>query len=268
MGSLAHLQQFMTSAWNQHGCVGAGCQPMPLCVRVRILCLFVLTCFRGRLRLSSRRLRQEPAMHPHHPHADDHGHPVLIKHPSTPTHPTTWHDPASVAIFIPGGDHPDQLNGVPMMLAGAPPADQIGAAGGFDEPPMPHVPGKRPAAGAVVVEDDGRVWLVNPTNRFGGYTTTFPKGTVEPGATLRDTAVVEVFQEAGLQVQLTGWLTDVRRTTSLTRFYLARRVGGSPAAMGWETQATVLAPLKSLSRMLTAPADRPVLAALLAYLEN
>jgi hypothetical protein len=38
------------------------------------------------------------------------------------------------------------------------------------------------------------------------------------------------------------------RIASTTRYYLARRIGGAPAAMGWEPQAVHLVPLKLLKR--------------------
>lgn len=39
------------------------------------------------------------------------------------------------------------------------------------------------------LEPDGGVWLVAPSDGFGGYRTTFPKGRVEPGAALQATAI-------------------------------------------------------------------------------
>jgi 8-oxo-dGTP pyrophosphatase MutT (NUDIX family) len=54
---------------------------------------------------------------------------------------------------------------------------------------------ERAAAGAVVMEPDGRLWLVAPSNGFGGYLATFPKGRVEPGISLQATAIREVWEE-------------------------------------------------------------------------
>ena len=106
------------------------------------------------------------------------------------------------------------------------------------------------------------VWIVAPTNRFGGYDWVFPKGTVSPGMSLQATALCEALEESGLQVRITGLLGDFARTTSVCRYYLAERIGGSPAAMGWESQAVALAPLEALPDLLTAAADQPVLVAL------
>jgi hypothetical protein len=48
----------------------------------------------------------------------------------------------------------------------------------------------------------------------------------------RANAIKECFEESGLQVELTGFLCDSVRSTSVTRYYTARRLGGSPADMG------------------------------------
>jgi 8-oxo-dGTP pyrophosphatase MutT (NUDIX family) len=136
----------------------------------------------------------------------------------------------------------------------------------FAEPPMKSVPGKKPASGAVVVEADGHVWVVSPTNRFGGYTNTFPKGTIQTKShlSLRGNAVKEVLEEAGLQVALTGFLCDSERSTTFTRYYIGRRIGGNPAAMEWESQAVHLVPAAMLTEFASHPNDKEVIAALLA----
>jgi 8-oxo-dGTP pyrophosphatase MutT (NUDIX family) len=128
-------------------------------------------------------------------------------------------------------------------------------AGCFEEPAFVPAPGKRVAAGVVIEEPDGRVWVVHPTNAFGGYPATFPKGTMEPGMPMRATAIREAWEESGLQVVLTGFLADVPRSRSKTRYYLARRIGGCPADMGWESQAVSLVPRALLHTVLVNPND-------------
>ena len=49
----------------------------------------------------------------------------------------------------------------------------------------------------VILEDDGRVWVVHPSNGFGGYPATFPKGTLDPGMLLRAAAIREAYEESG-----------------------------------------------------------------------
>lgn len=132
------------------------------------------------------------------------------------------------------------------------------------EPPFRCPPGYKPAAGVVIEEADGRVWLVSPSNAFAGYRCTFPKGTADPGASLQATAVREAWEESGLLVELTSWLIDSSRSQSYTRYYRARRIGGTPAAMGWETQAVLLVPKAQLIAQLNRPVDHPIAAAIAA----
>jgi ADP-ribose pyrophosphatase YjhB (NUDIX family) len=158
---------------------------------------------------------------------------------------------------MPDGPRPERLNGLPVSPWDDAPRNlgawaAVDGQGDFPEPPPPkgHL-----TAGVVILEPDGRVWTVSPSNAFGGYVNTFPKGHPDPGLSLRATALKEAFEETGLQVALTGWLADVTRTTSLARYYLARRLGGDPAAMGWESQAVHLLPLEQLAAHLTHPKD-------------
>jgi 8-oxo-dGTP pyrophosphatase MutT (NUDIX family) len=198
-----------------------------------------------------------------HPCPDDAGAAVAIHRPSLPTPLSTWDDPALAATVVPGGAMPPVLNGLapaPCALA-LPPLEHA-----IPEPEFVPPPGLKAAAGAVVVEDDGRVWLVAPTNGFGGYTATFPKGRVDPGGSLQHTAVREVFEESGLAVRLEAHLADVRRTQTYTRYYVARRIAGCPSAMGWETQAVHLAPAARLGEIAVHPNDAAIIRALEAWL--
>ena len=199
-----------------------------------------------------------------HPRLDEHGHPVCIRHPSVASPLCAWADPAAVATVLPDGQLPPELNGTPLVPwqeapQSRPDWEPCGSTA-FEDPPF-HPNGLKPAAGAVVVEHDGRVWLVAPTNAFGGYQATFPKGTAKH-LDLRATAVKEVFEEAGLRVELGRHLVDVSRSLSRTRYYLARRTGGSPAAMGWESQAVHLVPLDRLKELLNQPVDHVIVAEL------
>lgn len=205
-----------------------------------------------------------------HPQKSDKGQPVLIKYPSSATPLDTWANPAAVATVTPGGAMPAELNGLVfdswLSLPTTPDAwNAVSGLGEFDEPPFAPVPGKKVSAGVVVEEPDGRVWVVHPTNQFGGYVSTFLKGTVEHGLSLRACAIKEALEKAGLRVELTGWLVDTIRTTSKARYYLARRVGGNPADMGWKSQAVYLIPRDKLPRLLDNPMDLLILENLLSY---
>jgi len=202
-----------------------------------------------------------------HPKKNEYGQPVSLSAPSAPTAPGSWLDPLQTATVVPGGALPASLNGIAFQPCEAP-VDDAGwsAAAGdeplFDEPGFEPAPGKRVAAGVVIEEPDGRVWVVHPSNAFGGYPATFPKGTRDPGMSLRATAIREAWEESGLRVVLTGFLADLVRSQSKTRYYRARRVGGCPADMGWESQAVSLVPRTQLGELLANPNDAPLVALL------
>lgn len=205
-----------------------------------------------------------PAPVHHHPRVGENGHPVAIKKPSHASAPSTWHNPDAVATFVPDGDVPLSLNGVALRAW----KDHPRTTEGWDyvdgvhddlyEPPF-HLPdGKKAASGVIIEEPDGRVWLVAPTNQFGGYEASFPKGTAEPELSLQANAIKEAFEETGLKVEITGFVGDFERTTSVARMYRARRVGGTPTAMGWESQAIHLAPKGELYSHLNMWTDHGI----------
>ena len=197
----------------------------------------------------------------YHPSLNDDGQPVAIHAPHKASAEDTWADADLPATFVPGGPVPAELNGVPFApWADAPTSSDEwehveGQNADLDEPPLELALGKHAGAGVVVIEDDGRVWLTAPTNKFGGYSYTLPKGTAEMELSLQANSIRECYEETGLQVEITGFLMDVERSTSVARYYTARRVSGSPSEMGWETQAMVLCPLDKLYEYLHAKPD-------------
>jgi ADP-ribose pyrophosphatase YjhB (NUDIX family) len=206
-----------------------------------------------------------------HPKPDEHGNPVVIHHPSVPTSPETWENPRATATWSPCSLVPTTLNDVTIkQWREAPTCDdgwkKLADQAHINEPPMPTKGGKAPASGCVTVEPDGRVWIVSPTNKFGGYANTFPKGKTEGKLPLQADAIKEAFEKPGLPVELPAFVGDFERTTSVTRYYLARRVGGSPADMSWESQAVHLVPKAELSKFLNHAADADLLNALAAVL--
>lgn len=195
-----------------------------------------------------------------HPHADNNGNRVYLADPNTPSVLAAWKDCDSVATVVPGGKMPKSLNSIAFEeWRDAPDTDDgwnsVMGQLTFDEPPFDVPAGKIPAAGVVIEEADGRIWLVAPSNAFGGYKTTFPKGRIDQCINLQACAIREAFEEAGLQVRITGWLADSDRSRSYTRYYWAVRTGGNPASMGWESQAVHLVPRSALDAYLTHPND-------------
>lgn len=183
--------------------------------------------------------------------------------PSQPTALSAWEDSAQLATVIPDGQMPAGIHGVPFQSwqdapGGSDGWTKLAAGSQFFEPTFVPRAGMRSASGAVIVEPDRRVWVVSPTNQFWGYVNTFPKGTCASSerAELRAKALKEVFEECGLRVELTGFLSYSIRTRSVTRYYLARRLDGNPADMGWESQAVHLVPLAELASFVNKDVDR------------
>ena len=202
----------------------------------------------------------------YHPKADDHGQRVPIYEPNKPAM-AGFRDPGRVVTITPGAKLPvASLNGVAFMPWKPPanPEDWTHVSGQAhlpDEPePEPLKPGQQFSTGLVIMEPDGRVWLTAPTNRFGGYRATFPKGRVEAdgSSTFQSNAIKEAWEETGIKARVVGYLGDVDRKTTRTRYYLAVRESGTPTEMGWESQAVHLVPVKKLRSFLDSPIDHKV----------
>jgi ADP-ribose pyrophosphatase YjhB (NUDIX family) len=86
---------------------------------------------------------------------------------------------------------------------------------------------------------------------FRRYEHTFPKGGLEKGMSAQANAIKETYEEAGLKVEITGYVGDFERTTSVARYYTAKRVGGSPADHGTESQSVKLVPKADLRNTRT-----------------
>lgn len=205
-----------------------------------------------------------PGAKPHPAGVNDKGQPVTVNYPSKPSGKDTWANKDKTATFVPGGETPSTLNNVPMK-SWSPPKEGWHAVGGNNErlealfPFERPGPGKSTGAGVLIVEPDGRIWLTKPTNEFGGYKQTYPKGTVESGLTMQQNAIKEAWEETGLKVKITGVLGDYDRTTSRARMYIAERVGGTPKDMGWESQAVRLATMKDAKSLLNMSHDKQIL---------
>lgn len=201
-----------------------------------------------------------------HPELGEHGEPVELKKPSQPSPLSAWSDAEAIACVIPGGPIPGKINGVSASAWSTAPLnasewEALAATTTVPEPEFKVPAGYKKAAGVVIREPDGRVWVVAPSNGFGGYKATFPKGTMD-GMSTQATALVEAYEESGLHVRLCKHLVDVKRSQSYTRYFLAERVGGNPAEMGWESQAVMLVPVKQLTQVLNSPNDVPIMDAL------
>jgi len=204
-----------------------------------------------------------PAAQIAHPKLTNQGQPVIINSPSTPTPDATWTDPATTAVFVPEGDTPD-LIGNTKLEPWNPPQGGWSKISGVNErldtrKPFTPNPSKQSASGVIVVEDDGRVWLISPTNQFGGYDNTLPKGKLDPNLTMQENAIKEAWEETGLKVDIIGVVGDYEKSTSKVRYYLAKRTGGTPKNMGWEAQAVKLATLDDAKSLLNQQIDKDII---------
>ena len=200
-----------------------------------------------------------------HPRPGDYGQIVRIESPHTTTTLESWQDPTMIAVATPNCVLPAQINGIKVGLQ----SDDDLRPLNLRQPDRVrfNAPiGLAAAAGAVIIEPDHRIWLVAPTNGFGGYSATFPKGRLEGPEGLQETAIREAWEESGLRIQLIAFLADVPRTQTYTRYFIARRIGGDPSRMGWESQAVILAPVTKLADIATHSTDQSVIAALTDWL--
>lgn len=199
-----------------------------------------------------------------HPKKNDKGHIVEIQEPNRGTPFENWRFNDSEVTITPGALVPLELNGIKFQAWKEYPktASEWNAVSGqceVNEPPIHHVSGKYLSAGVIVEEPDDRIWMVSPTNAFGGYINTFPKGRIEDSINPQASAIKEAFEESGLKVEIIGFVADVEKPTSVTRYYRARRVGGTPADMGWESQAVHLVPRDMVRDFINCNYDLPLL---------
>ena len=196
-----------------------------------------------------------------HPKPNGSGQPVLITSPHSPGPEAYWHLADQIGTFLPEGPVPAALNGIPCATWREAPTSLEewsrvpGQLPDLAEPPF-DPQGKQPAAGLIIEESDGRIWIVCPTNRFAGCAASFPKGRADEGLSLQVTAIKETFEETGLQVAITGLVGDFPGVITQARYYRARRVGGTPADMGWESQAVLLVPKHQLVAVVNLPRDQ------------
>lgn len=165
-------------------------------------------------------------------------------------------DPQSIVTYRSGYALPNQ----PFKAVGAFDEFDLNALTkqGLDTEPFPDLPeDKHAGAGMILIHaETGKVILTKPAGGFGGYTHTFPKGTVEPGDSLQKTAIKEVFEETGFQAKIIGVLGDYEKTTSVNRMYIGVVMGGEPWNAHWETEAVVMAPLDQFRDLLNTGADK------------
>ncbi|WP_102127384.1 NUDIX hydrolase [Deinococcus planocerae] len=125
--------------------------------------------------------------------------------------------------------------------------------------------GATPGAGGIVLDTGGRVLLV----RYRSGAWAFPKGHVEPGETLAQTAVREVREETGVTASPLGPLPETRYTNDrgearVIHWFAMRAAQGTPPTLeATFTEGGFFPPDEAAAR-LTYPEDRELLRAALA----
>ena len=117
------------------------------------------------------------------------------------------------------------------------------------------------SAGGVVLRGgpDGPEVLVCGRNADGLWA--LPKGTPEPGETIEETALREVREETGVEVEVTANIGDIRywfsrpkegvRFLKTVRHYLMRPVGGDPSLHDHEFDEVRWFPAPEALKLLT-----------------
>ena len=94
---------------------------------------------------------------------------------------------------------------------------------------------KSKSYGGFVLDDQGRVLLREPTNHFGGYVWTLPKGGIDEGETPAEAALREVLEETGWKAEVVSKIPGTfEGQTTDTEFFLMRAVSDT-GKHDWET---------------------------------
>jgi ADP-ribose pyrophosphatase YjhB (NUDIX family) len=121
----------------------------------------------------------------------------------------------------------------------------------YDDPDAPPANSLVPAASAVVADNEGRILLAR---RRDNALWTVPGGAMEPGETIVDTAVREVAEETGVQVEITGLVgiyssprhvveySDGEIRQQFSACFSARPVSGMPTATGETSEVRFVEP--------------------------
>jgi ADP-ribose pyrophosphatase YjhB (NUDIX family) len=134
----------------------------------------------------------------------------------------------------------------------------------YDDPAAPPANSLIPAASAVVADDQGRILLAR---RRDNTLWTVPGGAMEPGETIAETALREVVEETGVQVEITGLVGiysnprhvveyadgEVRQQFSVC--FSARPISGAPSETDETSEARYVEP-GELDRLEIHPSIR------------
>lgn len=124
------------------------------------------------------------------------------------------------------------------------------------------------AYGGVLLTRTGQVLLREPTNHFDGYVWTFPKGKPDRGEHPQVTAMREVVEETGYQVEVVDVLPGVFKSgLSSNAYFVMRHLMGSPGEPSWETQSLRWAYFDEAAKLISMSSNLKGRARDLAVLE-
>ena len=123
------------------------------------------------------------------------------------------------------------------------------------------------AAGGVVLRGSGDSLEVVVAGRTSDHTWVFPKGTPDPGETIEQTALREVREESGLDVEIIQPLGTIdywfavpgERVHKIVHFFLMRAHGGDVSRHDHEYDDVRWVPVSEARRLLTYDTYRHML---------
>ena len=123
------------------------------------------------------------------------------------------------------------------------------------------------AAGGVVVRGNGDGAEVVLAGRVSDKSWVFPKGTPEAGETVEETAIREVSEETGLDVEIVRPIGEIdywfavpgQRVHKTVRFFLMRALGGDVSRHDHEYDQVRWVPVDEARRLLTYDTYRDML---------
>lgn len=145
-----------------------------------------------------------------------------------------------------------ELNGIPFKSTSK--KEILQHASSQNNEKFQNEPKNDPArVGVVIMEPDGRMWIHKPSDKTGknagynGKKYEFSRGEVEykKESNPKGGAIIEAYEEMGLKIEVTDYLCD----DGQTRYYIAKRIGGSPNDFEYESDGVMLATPEKLQEL-------------------